>query len=75
MLADAFDGLDQFDRLPLLLFLDLLFVFLGLVLELLDNRVGHLFLAFVVEAQRETLLSVFSALLAERVLLLSLLLN
>ena len=67
MLADAFDGLDQFYRLPLLLFLDLLFVFLGLVLELLDNRVGHLFLAFVVEAQRETLLSVFSALLAERV--------
>ena len=68
MLADPFDLRDELDRLPLLLLLDLLLVLLRLLLEFLNDGVGHLLLPFVVEPERKAALSVVSALLAHRLL-------
>jgi hypothetical protein len=63
-------GCDDLDRLPLLLFLDLLLVLFGLVVELLYYLVFDLLLALVVEAETGTLLGVLAATLSAGVFLL-----
>jgi hypothetical protein len=70
VLADALDLCDELDRFPFLLLLDLLLVFLRLLLEFLNDGVSDLLLSFVVETERKAALSVVSALLAERLFLL-----
>ena len=57
-------GCDDLDRLPLLLFLDLLLVLFGLVVELFYYLVVDFLLALVVEAETSTLLCILATTLA-----------